>query len=262
MAAKRETKKTDALLNSLDTSGLSTYGANQSDNAELIAAKEAEIAALRRELAQISQTGSIAPHDGKWYLGSFVLTRRGIIPPTNMSLDEADILGYALKGLDNATQFWIGDWANFYLSDTKNNQELGEEYRQLALRFDMEVKTIRNNAYVARTIPLSLRRDDVSWSHHALVAGYEDVAELLQMAFEENMSVSQLRAFLQEGNAKSQNPVIAEENLLSSKHMPKLNLIRQLYDATKKGNAEAKQKLLQELEAMRQWLDNIESELD
>lgn len=74
---------------------------------------------------------------------------------------------------------------------------------RLALDLDVPVGTLKNRASVARRIDPSRRRDDLSWSHHAEIAGLplEEGDAVLKEAALYAWSVDRLRSVLRERSA-------------------------------------------------------------
>ena len=95
-------------------------------------------------------------------------------------------LGKVLGEIEDAVQFWIGD----YLND--GEKAYGEKYAQA-----VDVKQARawaNYAWVARSVPKSLRKD-ISYKHHEAVAPLDpkDQAKWLTDAVDNKWPVSELR---------------------------------------------------------------------
>jgi hypothetical protein len=90
------------------------------------------------------------------------------------------------------SQWWIGDWIRYGVA------EWGEKYSEAARITGYDPGTLRNMAWVASQFDLSLRNDNLSWSHHALLAplSLEDKRAWLARASEDRLSVSDLRAEL------------------------------------------------------------------
>jgi len=75
---------------------------------------------------------------------------------------------------------------------------------RLAAEIDVPLGTLKNRASVARRIEPARRRDDLSWSHHAEVAGMEpqDGDAMLAEAALYNWSVDRLRHVMRERGAR------------------------------------------------------------
>jgi len=95
--------------------------------------------------------------------------------PTSLTLDlatrdDADAYGRferacALLGrIERASPWWIGDVL------VQGERRLGETYAQAAEALGLTPKTLANRASVARALPSHLRREGVSFEHHAELA--------------------------------------------------------------------------------------------
>ena len=111
-------------------------------------------------------------------------------------LEEGRALVAREQDMDRArdTLAWeMGDWVA--------DREVGYgDLTRLAADLDISLGTLKNRASVARRIDPARRRDDLSWSHHAEVAGLEPVegdAALAEAALY-SWSVDRLRGALGE----------------------------------------------------------------
>jgi hypothetical protein len=88
-----------------------------------------------------------------------------------------------------ASPWWIGDWLLY------GTARWGETYVEAAKITTYDPKSLRNMRYVASRFDLSLRRDNLTWSHHALLAslGPDTQAFWLDRASEDRLSVQDLR---------------------------------------------------------------------
>ena len=90
---------------------------------------------------------------------------RGLMFYTPLSFEEWARLGETLLTMEAAIQFWIGDWLLF------GEEAFGERASQF---YEARAyQTLANYAWVARRIPVSRRRETVSWSVHAEIAACE-----------------------------------------------------------------------------------------
>jgi hypothetical protein len=78
----------------------------------------------------------------------------------------------------------------------------GEKYFQAIECTGLSYESLRNITYTCRNVPKEVRRDDLSFSHHTLVAPYagqqETQRELLEWAAEQRASVELMRAHVRE----------------------------------------------------------------
>lgn len=139
--------------------------------------------------------------DGTIQVGRFTLTRIGFreLLPSNRA--EWGELGDFLTRLNGSLQWLIGDWL-----------VCGEDYLkigkvELAAMVDRDLHTFENYAWVARSLPYSLRRESLSFGHHMLVAGLESDREKvrwLDSAQKEKWSIGQMRAAMK-GKSQPKN---------------------------------------------------------
>ena len=171
----------------------------QSIDADLIAAVQAA--------EQQGQAGAIVPAaDGTIAIGKFKLTAIGIEISEGITEEEADALGDFLMQVEESRQWWLGDWANSYIDLDANQYEASAVYKRLSERFGISAKTLKDYAYVCRNVPASVRTDGLSFSHHKLVVGRDDMQELLQWAVDEGASVKALRERIKEIDAPTSPP--------------------------------------------------------
>jgi hypothetical protein len=110
-------------------------------------------------------------------------------PWDDMDIAEWIIQGRRLGSIGRAVSWWIGDWVNY------GNTRFGEKYSRAARITGYDVQSLMNMAYVAARFSCTRRREGLSWSHHAEVAGLEaDVQETwLDRAEKTRLSVHGLR---------------------------------------------------------------------
>ena len=73
--------------------------------------------------------------------------------------------GRWLGALGRASGWWIGDWIRY------GNARYGDRYVDAARVTGYDVQSLRNMAYVAGRFDVSRRREALSLSHHAELAG-------------------------------------------------------------------------------------------
>lgn len=125
-------------------------------------------------------------------LGAFTLARTGLTVRGKPSFDEWQRCGAFLKRIEGAVQWWIGDWLNY------GEQRYGEKYSQALDATDLDYQTLRDYAWVALKVELSLRKDNLSYSIHKEVASLPSPqqAAVLQRAADEQLTVTQVRALV------------------------------------------------------------------
>ena len=110
--------------------------------------------------------------------------------------------GRKLGAIGRGTQWWIGDWIRY------GNARWGEKYTKAAEITGYDVGSLRNMAWVSSQFDVSLRSDELSWSHHAILAPLEETQkhEWLHRAREERLSVGKLRSELRSADANGRHP--------------------------------------------------------
>lgn len=93
------------------------------------------------------------------------VTRKGLVLPRGqVSFEEWQQAGVALRRLDDMRAWALGDWWHF------GEWEYGSRYLAAAAVVGLDEKTLRNYGSVAGRFQMSRRRDNLSFSHHAAVA--------------------------------------------------------------------------------------------
>jgi len=94
----------------------------------------------------------------------------------------------AIQRVGRSWKWWLGD-ALIYASD-RWEQRYREAMDQTGLGYQM----LRNIVWVASSVPLSVRTDKLTWSHHEAVAslGHDEQVRWLELAVETGLTVHQL----------------------------------------------------------------------
>jgi hypothetical protein len=100
--------------------------------------------------------------------------------------------GRRIGAMGHGSPWWIGDWLLY------GTARWGERYVEASKITGYDPKSLRNMRYVASRFDLSLRRDNLTWSHHALLAALEPDEQMLWLdrASADRMSVDDLRSEL------------------------------------------------------------------
>jgi hypothetical protein len=109
-----------------------------------------------------------------------------------MAKDEWIVAGRRLGVLGRVSNWLIGDWVRAGIA------QWGERYAEASKITGFDPHSLRNMAYVASRFDPSLRRDNLTWSHHALIAALEREQQIywLDRATELRWSVSDLRTMM------------------------------------------------------------------
>ena len=125
-----------------------------------------------------------------------VLTPVGLLLPDDATDAELIELWQVLRSMESSIQWLIGDWLN------RSERVWGQVYADVP---DYSYQTLKDYAYVARNVKLSVRTDKLSFGHHKLVAGIEDEAEQrqwLSFAVDHHLSVGELRSAMRPATVK------------------------------------------------------------
>lgn len=112
----------------------------------------------------------------------------GLIRTDRMNRPDWDAIGRDLGRLYKAAQWVIGDW--LLIGETK----WGTTYETAMELTGLDEQTLMNYKYVAKAYPeISLRREKLSWSHHASIAAHPERITLLEEAERERWPVRKLK---------------------------------------------------------------------
>lgn len=140
--------------------------------------------------------------------GRFRLQRNGLSTVGIPSFEEWVEVGKFIKRSNEAVQFWRGDWLNF----GENNYDTWTQYFG---KEEAAYQTLANEKWVASRIPVSRRRENLSWSHHAEVADLEpeEQEQMFDMAVKHEMPVSVFRKAVRHYKLKLDVPELNDEQL-------------------------------------------------
>jgi hypothetical protein len=118
------------------------------------------------------------------------ITPVGWVPPDDhMDHPQWVVVGRRLGGISRSNQWWLGDWLRY------GTAKWGEKYVEAAKITGYDVRSLANMASLADCFEMSRRRDNLTWSHHAVVAALDpdEQDRWLDMAAAERLSVADLR---------------------------------------------------------------------
>lgn len=139
---------------------------------------------------------------------SIECTATSLSLPDNTSPDQWAGVGYLLAAQEvysgAALKWFIGDWL------LHGEEKLGDVYTQYLGPETWDYKTVQNCRWVASRISAERRRADLSFAHHAEVAGLPPVVQdrLLSLAASEGMSRDDFRAHIK-GERQTDRPADA-----------------------------------------------------
>jgi hypothetical protein len=123
-------------------------------------------------------------------------------PPDGMDRPAWISAGTRLGGLSRSSNWWVGDWLRYGAA------KWGEKYAAAAKITGYDPHSLENMVYVASRFAISLRRENLSWSHHFVVAALEpeEQAHWLNLATEAHLSVNDLRIELRAAQRRTKAP--------------------------------------------------------
>jgi hypothetical protein len=139
-----------------------------------------------------STTGLLSGRQDAFGIRGAVWTATSLELPSDLVFTDYERVLWALTGARNMAAWGLGDAINF------GERVYGEKYAQAIDATRLSESTLQGYAYVARRIPRSRRRSDLSFSHHAEVASLapQDRERWLLRAAAERLSVAVLRHHL------------------------------------------------------------------
>ncbi len=115
-------------------------------------------------------------------------SRTGLHIPEGLTFEQWEGVGKRLYHMIEATLFAVGDWLQY------GEFRYGEKYRAALEQFEVTYGQARTLAYVAGNVPPTVRRADLSWTHHRIVAKLlpAEQAAWLERASTEQLSTREL----------------------------------------------------------------------
>lgn len=109
--------------------------------------------------------------------------------PSSMTYGDWASAGRQLAWLSHGVAWALGDWLVY------GQTHFGNRYREAIAATGLDHQTLRNYAWVARSVPLARRRERLSFQHHAEVAALSEAEQELWLARAERLrwSRNQLR---------------------------------------------------------------------
>jgi len=122
--------------------------------------------------------------------------------PAEISFSDYELIGWALGRIRDQSAWALGDWIN------TGQAIFGERYAAAIEATGRSKGGLMNIASVARRVPRSRRRADLSFGHHEAVARFDsqNQARWLEIAAHEGLSVEELRGRLKKPRALGPGP--------------------------------------------------------
>lgn len=204
--------------------------------------------------------------DGSVVAGRFRLTSVGIDLHEDIKHEEYEQLGRALLQMGSVVQWCLGDWLAY-----GEDRQWKTTYETIAQEFGYQVDTLYIYAWLSRHVKILIRNQDLSPSHHRLIAKFDDEKTQrwwLEWAATANngkpVSISQMRQAIKDW--ENENSPTLSNSARTNMHNPlitreKPREFRQFLKLASKagqGDVKAKQRALGQIVEYRQWLDEME----
>lgn len=196
--------------------------------------------------------------DGSFQYGRATLTSTGMHLPADMSEADWMAVGQILQKLEQSIQWTIGDWMAFA------ERVWGKTYAVVEELTGYSYQTLRDYAYVARNVPHEVRRADLTFSHHRVVASLHlesaSAPDLnaqrywLEQAAEQGWSQARLRQEIERALTAHLPAPAPAETLAAPRHR---RVINRIWKQLRAGQAVNRADIVH----LRRWLDDIESVL-
>ncbi|MGH3548680.1 MAG: LmbU family transcriptional regulator [Pseudonocardiaceae bacterium] len=127
-----------------------------------------------------------------------------LLLPDEMPFEAWRELGSRVALIANCSAWWLGDWLLY------GEQNYGARYEQAVADTSLSYQTLRNYAWVARTFPVSRRRDTLRFGHHVEVAALPEDEQDIWLARAEQLawSCNKLRRALRAAKLANQRASI------------------------------------------------------
>lgn len=184
------------------------------------------------------------------------LSAVGIQLPDDLSIDDYLRLSMAVVQVESSVQWWLGDLLAFGLRKSDQDFAWGETYQQVAAATGQDVNTLYTLAWVSRSVEFSLRKENLSYSHHKEIAKLEPDAQAywLEQAAQNGWSVRALRDAIRPPALPAGVDAITQKWQRNRRKM--------LEDAQKiaheHGAGQARSLIQAEIKALQEMLDYIE----
>lgn len=194
----------------------------------------------------------VAKQNGVVEIGPFRMTSTGLEIDGEITDDQWKTFFTAVQRIVSSMQWIIGDWMVY------GELRLNKTYDQVAEVTGMAAATLKDYAYVARNVPMSVRTDALSFGHHKLLASLPEPqqAAWLDHAQKHEMSVSALRRELNELPPPPSGDPTGYKNF-SKKARTVSKKIAAVGQGKRLSKSE-RQEVLGYIETMRQWLNAAE----
>jgi hypothetical protein len=203
------------------------------------------------------QRASITTLDnGDIQAGNMVFTAVGLDFQGDISRDEW-LAAYRFAQQVRRAIWWIVADLAAYAAD-----RWGEKYSHLSEITGYKEQSLKDMAYVARHIQLSVRTDKLTPTHHKLVAALSPATQrhYLSLGAEKGWSVGVMRYAIETGNDNPPTPSGQGDTLGASNYEKNARKLARLALTAGQGRISQKQRkaVLGYIERQRRWLEEIE----
>jgi hypothetical protein len=170
--------------------------------------------------AEVAVRHKRTPAHATFVVGNTTLPKNGLAFPRALPFDKWVQLGRALAATHSSVAWLLGDWLIY------GEQSYTGRYHGIIELVNLDYKTLRNYAWVARRFPLSRRRDSLSFGHHAEVTALPQPEQDFWLRKAEELGWSRNRLRNEVRASQLERAEIGQSNLLagSSANMKKLLL--------------------------------------
>src|SRR5262245_40086881 len=124
-----------------------------------------ELRRVRRVLKMAKRAVSVTTRkESSLSLGAVKLLPTQMVFERELSLGEWEQLGEQLRMIGEGVQWWVGDWLAY------GEHAYGEKYQKAARVMHHSIQRMANWTWVAGKFETSRRRENLTYSHHELVA--------------------------------------------------------------------------------------------
>lgn len=137
-------------------------------------------------------------------INNFILSPNGLKTVGDPSFEEWLQAGEFIRKANGAVHFWIGDWLNY------GEKKWGETYMEAVKLTRFDIKTLRNDKWVAARVTPERRKNELSFEHHKEVAEFDadEQEALLNEALNKSLNRDAFRKFV---NQRELREVTKEE---------------------------------------------------
>lgn len=165
----------------------------------------------------------------------FKATPLGVVALCDVPYEIWAAYGQGMQRIHGSMPFILGDWLNY------GERVYGETYMQAVEATGMKAQTLMNYKWVASRVPISLRRENLTWTHHSLVARLplEEQSLWLDAASKEDWPTAELRSRIKKATGETRTEwqemvdklsAMVEQTLARAEHPDDIAALRLMKD--------------------------------